>query len=151
MGIAEASYPHTRLEAKQMKCKTCSNETPTPFIVAGLPFCRTCYAELAKLRDIKLPSVAKAKPTSNRSSIDVDERHWWKVQSGDFVCMIHQKDASNESEAIREAENPLTRWYFVGERLNDAMAGFETVSKINHDTYVEWLRNGKFAFSLPTT
>ena len=63
----------------------------------------------------------------------------WYVQCGNFVCIVDSRDASSESEALREASDPLTRWYFEGASL----AGHTTCRRITHNEFCDWLRNGR--------
>jgi hypothetical protein len=70
------------------------------------------------------------------------------VRSGDFVCIIDPRDASTSEEALREAADPLTRWYFTGDNLSDALAGFETAKRIDHNEFCDWLRRGKHSFTM---
>lgn len=125
-----------------MKCSLCHSEAVSPYILAGKPLCGTCFALIAKHVEPKTPSMPKALRTS------IDTRYYWHVQSGDFTCIIDWRDAQDEASALKEAANPLTRWYFVGSSLPDAMAGYTTARKINHNKFCDWLREGRRSFGM---
>jgi hypothetical protein len=78
-----------------------------------------------------------------------EERSHWRVEVGDFVAIIDGRDAKDEHEAYREARDPLTRWYYVGDDTQPLV--FRRILRITHNEFVDWLRQGKHSLFVRTT